>query len=195
MSEPLLSASTSTIQPLRESAASNSGHSSFTGTRARELAREVRKQRDEWKGHVTSIDTLLEILQSDRIALTAEVHDHFKKLHRALNLREAALSREVDIGHAARVMSLEREAERFRIAVVESKRLIRQARALPSDSTEDVTGLVDQLEAVGLTGNSCDVGPLLAKASKSPMTLGVEGFREIVTQLGQYAGIHRDGTE
>jgi hypothetical protein len=46
-----------------------------------------------------------------------------------------------------------------------------------------------------LTGNSCDVDPLLAKASKSPMTLGVEGFREIVTQLGQYAGIHRDGTE
>eukprot|EP00035_Acanthoeca_spectabilis_P008120 m.148758 g.148758 ORF g.148758 m.148758 type:complete len:671 (+) comp14220_c0_seq1:174-2186(+) len=156
---------------------------------ARALAREVRKQRDDWKASLASVATLLEILKGDRESLTAELRDHFKKLHRALDLREAALGREIEIGHAARVLPLDREADRLRAAVTESKKLIRSARALPSDSSADASELVGRLEAVALTSSHCDPGPLLARAAQTPMALRTDGFAETVASLRVYGEV------
>jgi hypothetical protein len=63
----------------------------------------VRKERDTWKQSLALLNVQLEMANADRAALRTEMHEHFGKLHRALEVREAELARDADFAHNERV--------------------------------------------------------------------------------------------
>lgn len=123
----------------------------------RAAARELRKHRDVWKSECASVNQLLSILDEERAALKQEMHEHFRKLHKALESREATLNRDLDTAHRQRVAPLEKVLVELDAAVADSKRLIRLARGSSESSKTEQQRLFADLRAGLYPSSACQL--------------------------------------
>jgi hypothetical protein len=94
----------------------------------REMARDLRKLRDEWKVGKGSVDSVLSMLGKEADATYQEVQGHFRQLHATLEVREELMMNELKQLHTNRCTPLTEHGQLIDGLTGESKRIIRLAR-------------------------------------------------------------------
>ena len=147
----------------------------------RAAARELRKHREGWKSECASVRHLLPILDEEKAALKQEMHEHFRKLHKALDSREATLTRDLDTAHRRRVSPLEKVLEELDAAVADSKRLIRLARASSESSKAEQHQLFADLRAGLHPSSQLDSGSMASLVSQVSRSENHPSFKAMST--------------